>query len=703
MIRRSAIVLLYGLLAAACTPVKPTRPVAQEPVRPGMPEFTGGTPLLLPAPTTPDDAGSRSVRATILPGTAPAVGAASAGGSLRSSKSGDISVNFPGADPRAVAQAVLGDVLHLPYRVDAAAVQPVTLVTTSPVARSALFALFEDALHASGLAVVRTDNVFVVTSLDAARSVAGPSSPDVPGFGTEVIRLQFVNADEMRRLLEPVLPGVVTASDPVQNSITVSGTSGQRTNVRDLLRQFDVNWLRNMSFGLFVPQRTDARLIVPELDKLLNAPGAPTANLVRLIAMERLNGILAITGQRQYLDDVRRWVEVLDREGESNERRLFVYRVQNGRSRDLVKTINAAFGRSGGSGERDDSAPPGGDSAQAPPPASVNPLAAQSPQAMAGQPPVTTGGDGRAGTTPGDQLRANITSDEANNSIVIFGTQRDYAVIEDALRKLDVAPQQVMIEAAITEVTLNDDMRYGVQWNFDNGNSNFALSEGTTAAPVQQFPGFSYFYAGHSISASLNALEQRTHINVISAPKLLVLNNQTASLQVGDQVPVATQSAVGVVTSSSAIVNSIEYRDTGVILRVTPRVNSGGLVLLDISQEVSAVSPATTTTSATTNSPTITTRRISTSIAVQDGQVIALGGLIKDSRTRGRTGLPYLSRLPVVGGLLFGRTENTEDRTELLVLLKPHVIRSADDASAVTDELRAKIRTVPPFQSRSLP
>ena len=180
----------------------------------------------------------------------------------------------------------------------------------------------------------------------------------------------------------------------------------------------------------------------------------------------------------------------------------------------------------------------------------------------------------------------------------------------------------------------------------------------------------------------------------------MVLNNQTAALQVGDQVPVATQSAVGVVNPDSPIVNSIQYRDTGVILKVTPRVNAGGLVLLDIAQEVSDVAA---TDSSTINSPTISTRRISTSIAVQDGQIIALGGLIRDTRTRGKSGLPYLSRIPIVGSLLFGRTNDSTVRTELLVLLKPRVVRTPDDAQAVTDELRAKIRSVRPITDGRMP
>ena len=293
-----------------------------------------------------------------------------------------------------------------------------------------------------------------------------------------------------------------------------------------------------------------------------------------------------------------------------------------------------------------------------------------------------------------------ITADETNNAVVVFASGHDYSIVEDALRKLDVPPLQVMIEAAITEVGLNDQMQYGVQWNFGSGDNKVALSEGTSANPVRNFPGFSYFYAhSNDIRATLNALEQRTTVKVVSAPKLMVLNNQTAALQVGDQVPVLSAQVSQLSNSGGQPItsNSVEYKDTGVILKITPRVNVSGTVLLDVSQEVSDVSPTKTGVS---NSPTISTRRIATTVSVQDGQVIALGGLFRNSKSYGKNGIPYLSRIPVVGSLLFGNTDNSEKRTELIILIKPHVLRTPDDLTAITEEMRAKINTLEPFKTK---
>jgi general secretion pathway protein D len=603
----------------------------------------------------------------------------------------------------------------VPYSVAAGLTTAVTVVTPKPIARSSVIAFLEEALRVSGLALLERGGTFSIEPIDQARG-SGSVGATI-GFSNEIYQLQFVSADEIKRLLDPVLPGVIAQADAATGRLTLSGTTGQRASARDLLKQFDVNWLRNMSFALFVPQRSDSRLIVPELEKLINAPDAPTRGLVRLISMEKLNGILAISSQRQYLDDVNRFVEILDREGQNNEPRLFVYRVQNGRSRDLTKTLNNAFGNSstsngsesngqaiqfeqspdGGNGRERSSSNQGQSQGQGEQRQSSAP---QPPNLNSSNAPVDSSGGG--GGTQG-LLQARISSDDTNNAILVYGTPREYALIEDALRKLDILPFQVFIEAAITEVSLTEDLRFGLQWSFSPDNSNGVLTEGTGSTNgipnlVRNVPGFSFAFSPSStISGVLNTLESKTNVNVVSAPKILVLNNQTAVLQVGDQVPIATQNSTATTDPNAPTINSIEYRDTGVILKVTPRVNASGLVLLDVAQEVSDVN-TTAARGAGINSPTISTRRISTSVAVQDGEVLALGGLIRNTQTKGRVGLPFLSQIPFIGGL-FGRQATGGNKIELIVLLKPRVIRTVDDGRAITDELRAKIKTLEPFKS----
>ncbi len=641
-------------------------------------------------------------------------------------RGGDIALNFPQADVRVVAQAVLGELMGIEYTVEPGVSGPVSVVTARPIDRASVIPFLEDALAIGGFALTLDGGRARIETIEQSAG-SGIAQPGSPGFGTELVQLQFVNADQMRALISPILPNVVSVSDSARNILLLRGTSGQRKSARDLLQQFDVNWLRNMSFALIVPKRTDARIIVPELEKLINAPDSPTRDLVRIISMDKLNGILAISRQRQYLDDVNRWIEILDRQGQNNEPRLFVYKVQNSRSRDLARTLNRAFGRGGSEDEETerqqaqfaDSGSPDG--------------AAQTGQRGASGQQRGTGsfgsgfGGGSYGASNGGGGRGSdaqelgrpfgsdddqgepqpsggfggmtISSDDTNNAILVYGTPREYAVVEDALRKLDLAPMQVLIEAAITEVSLTDDLRYGLQWNFIEGNENAVLTENDAGTGlVRDVPGFSFLFGNAgSLTGVLNALEGKTKVNVVSAPKLLVINNQTANLQVGNQVPILTQSATATIGDNSPIVNGIEYRDTGVILNITPRVNSSGLVLLDISQEVSDVLSSRAAGSGI-DSPVISTRKVSTSVAVQDGEVLALGGLIRNIQSRDKTGIPFLSQIPIIGGL-FGRQVEETDKIELVILLKPRVIRTVDDARAVTEELRQKIRSLEPFST----
>jgi general secretion pathway protein D len=669
--------------------------------------------------TSPSPLGDRRVSTTILPGSPSPPPPAPA--PQKPLAAGDVTLNFPGVDVRAVTKAILGDTLHLPYAVDASVQGTITVETPHPIRRADVLGFFEQALVGADLVLADRAGVYTVVSASAARSEAPVVGPADTGYGNETIPLRFVNAEELRKLLDPLVPNAISVTDTEHNALVVSGTSTQRKALRELVAQFDVDWLRGMSFALFIPQRTDARLITPELDKLLNAPGSPSAGLVRLITMDRLNGILAISSQRQYLDDAANFVEVLDREGENNEKRIFVYHVQNGRADDLTKVLDGAFGIAAPKGSVTDTNPSEIKDVSGPPAPAlgasyangvISGLAARAEATAAAR----EGGGSEHASAALDG--ATITADEANNAVVVFTTPRNYAVIEDALRKLDAPPLQVMIDATVSEVTLNHALQYGLQWSFQTGNSSAALTQANNGSgsggpttpfntgvaglangsPQQNFPGFSYLYSGMNFQATFNALAQVTDVHVLSAPKLMVLNNHTATIDVGDEVPISTGSAVSTETAGAPIVNSIDYRETGIILKITPRVNSGGLVLLDIAQEVSDVLPTAETSENSGSgivSPTFEERKISTSVAVQDGETVALGGLIKNEVQKGRSTIPLLGDIPVLGHL-FGDTTGGLIRTELVVLLTPHVVRTSIDARAITDELKSKIEMAAP-------
>jgi general secretion pathway protein D len=286
--------------------------------------------------------------------------------------------------------------------------------------------------------------------------------------------------------------------------------------------------------------------------------------------------------------------------------------------------------------------------------------------------------------------------------LLVYATPSEYAIIEGMLRKIDIIPLQVLIEATIAEVTLNDTLTYGTQFFLGHtvaGVLSFSppISPATPLPPgavtsiagiPQGFaPNFPGFVLANGIREVINLLAGVTQIKVLSAPQLMVLDNEPARLQVGSLVPVLTQSQQSTISANAPIVNSVDYRDTGVIMLVTPRVNSGGLVTLDISQEVSDVASLTT---GNINSPTFNQRLLRTRVAAQDGQTVGMAGLIRDSDTQGNSGIPVLKDVPVLGGLFSSQT-NSRVRTELLVLITPHVVRDQRDARALTEDLRNQL------------
>jgi len=280
-----------------------------------------------------------------------------------------------------------------------------------------------------------------------------------------------------------------------------------------------------------------------------------------------------------------------------------------------------------------------------------------------------------------EEERFRLSADEGKNAVLILATRADYERIARMLESVDVVTYQVLIEATIAEVSLTDDLEFGVRWFLNHKGASFALTDAASNIFGSSFPGFSYAVAKSSVEATLNTLNKISKVNVISSPSLMVAESRTAVLQIGDQVPIVTQSAVGVVSQGAPIVNSVNYRDTGVILSITPRINESGRILLNIEQEVSNVAA---TTSSGIDSPTIKQRRVKTTVTVNDGEALTLGGLIQSQTTDTRSQIPLLGDLPLLGNA-FRQKSDSRNKTELIILLRPHVIRDAQDAWRVTD------------------
>ena len=635
---------------------------------------------------------------------------------------GDITINFLNADVRDVAKAVLGDYLKVNYVIDAAVQGTISIQTNQPLARNQVVPALEQALRFNGMALLSEGGIYrVVPGTEAPRRGGGirvstDASPKPPGFGVEIVPLRYVGAQEMQRVLDPLAPkGAILEVDTARNLLILGGSEEELAALRDDIEIFDVDWMAGMSFAIYQLKAVDAKTMMADLSEVMGGRRSPIAGLVRLIPLERVNAILAVSPQAKYLDRIRTWIDELDEATQSADQKIYIYYLQNGRAATLASALTKLLGVGGSGGTSPQPAAtkptdqPAPDSTLPSAPAG-QPMANSGilQQAAAGQSMVSQGqagapalpdanpatsaptvnGDSGSGISARGMSDIRITADEANNALMVLASARQYDVIQAALQKLDIVPLQVLLEAAIAEVTLTKELRYGVQYFAKSGKHQIVLADSKTLSIAPTLPGFAYTFAsGSNIQVVLDALESVTDVNVVSSPQLLVLNNETATLQVGDQVPIATQSAVSVISAGAPVVNTIEFRDTGVILKVTPRVNEGGLVTLAITQEVSDV---TQTTSSDLNSPTIQQRKVNTSAVVQDGETIVLGGLIKDSRNKTRNGIPFLQRLPYVGAL-FRTDDTTAIRTELLVLITPHVVESLEKARSVTNEIRRKM------------
>ncbi len=656
---------------------------------------------------------------------------------------GGLSLNFVDTDVREVIRSVLGDTLKLNYAIDPQVVGIITLQTSKPIPMTDALPTLEATLRLSGISIVEANGMYnVVPSEAAARAQIVPQlvptrEPSRDAYGVQIVPLKHISATEMADILKPFAPpeGIMRV-DTRRNMLLLGGTRDERDSMSEIVQIFDVDWFSGMSFALTPLRFSEAATVVEELENLFAAPatakqggksseGGETATpgIIRFAPIERLNAVLAISANPDYVKRAKAWIARLDVGSPSKNRRLYVYAVQNGLAVDLAEMLSQIFG---GTLEQVDGAQQNG-TGNTQQSGQVKRLGAlgststsssgtssrlgsgSSTQALSDR---FTGATGTAqdrrgsqrnsarrtirGTSLWDDQDIRIIANDVNNSIAILATPDQYREIESSLKLLDIVPLQVLIEATIAEVRLNDQLKYGVKWFFDTGDAEFKFNDlaSDTLSPI--FPGFNaLFSTGNSIRILLEALDSVTDVNVISSPQLMVQDNRSAELLVGDQVPVATQSSISTDSSDSRIVNSIQYLDTGVVLRVTPRVNASGLVTLEVEQEVSDVVP---TTSSGIDSPTIQQRRIKSSVSVQSGGSVALGGLIRSSRSKENTGVPLLSSLPAVGAL-FGVKENSVEKTELLVLITPRVVRNQEEARAITRELRNRIGAFAPKDS----
>jgi general secretion pathway protein D len=621
---------------------------------------------------------------------------------------GNISLNFADTDIRAVVAEILGALLHANYIIDPAVHGTATLHTVSPLTQDALVPVLETLLAQNGAVLTSSNGIYRVMQ-----------SADATAAGGTILALHYADADQLAKVLAPYVAGNAKLTAlPAQNAILVAGDPAARDALTNLVTAFDVDALAGQSYALYPVSTGDAKDFATAFASALGAKTGgdeSSSGPVRVVPLERIDAVLVIARTPAFLRDAQRVYNVLYQVQRETVRSWHVYYLQNGRANDAAYVLQQAFtpdnvtatptpqasGQTVSALNQDNSSSSssgtsgtsvggitglGGSSGVGGVIGSSVTNAPSSGAAAALLGPLSSGGGGNAGATT-DTLR--IIPDNGNNSLLVYGTAAENDQVDAMLSKVDISPIQVRIDATIAEVDLNGALQYGTQFYFKSGGINGVLSTGSSAALATSFPGFVLSGSGGDAAPlAISALQSITKVNVLSSPELLVLDGQAASLQVGDLVPYLSQTSTSTTTAGAPVINSIDYRETGVILQVTPHVGANGLVTMDVAQEVSGVAPGTTTSGI--NSPTFTERAVTSRVAIQDGQTIGLAGLISDSDSHENAGIPFLKNIPVLGALVSTQT-NQRTRTELLVLITPHVIRSQNDADALTADLREEL------------
>lgn len=666
--------------------------------------------------------------------------------------SGDLTFNFEGESLHAVIKALLGDFLQQNYVIAPGVQGTVTFSTARPLRGDQALSILEMLLRWNNATMVWQDGRYTI--LPVAQALPGNLTPrmgplqNVRGYEVRAVPLQYISALEMEKLLKPYAkPEAVINVDPARNMLVLAGTRAELENYLQTVETFDVDWLAGMSVAIFPMQQAEAGKTVTELEKIFgDGSNTPLAGMFRFMPLEGINAVMVITTQARYLNQIEQWIERLDIGGGEAGQRLYVYDVKNVKAVDLASTLGEIFGGGSGGGLSRPATPSGDRLMPGLEPVEIRTVGSSgnvSPSPGANEPKggersasnSAAGGNSNRGGGPGggsngpavdasggislgasDEVR--ISASEENNALLVKATAGQWESIRRVIERLDTIPLQVHIEAKIIRVALNDQLNFGVQWFFENGIQDAALRTRAAGRNIWGDIGGSFgtlgndgalqalgwTFLGPNAQALVSILDAVSDTTILSAPSLVVLNNKTANIDVGQQIPVASSFYGGVGTTDPNNPNNpinntnsyVQFRQTGITLSVTPRVNPGGLVFMEIEQQESAPTDDGVTIG---GNPSVDNRSISTEVAVQSGETLVLGGLIKTIDQSSQGGFPGLSRIPVLGGL-FGQRKRSNSREELLVLITPRVIRNADEARRLTEDYSRQFRGMEPLRVR---
>jgi len=623
-----------------------------------------------------------------------------------SGKGGRIIFNFDNADLYEVIKTI-ADLLKINYIVDRGIKGRVTIHTAGGLSKRDLFPVFFQILEANGLTAIEEGSLYKIVPLkDASRmpinsrfGLEGEKVPPSERIIIQIIPLKFISAQEMTKLVTPfVSTGGTIISEPKSNTLLVVDKWFNILKILRLVQAFDVNVLERVYYRFYPLKYLDAEDTVKAMTDFMSAYQKVGNLVVKFIPITGLNILFVVSSTPLVFDkieDIIRQIDVLD---EEIAPRVYVYFVKNGEAKDLAELLDKVFLKKSPSRDKDkprDKTRKAGGSATI----AGNPLSAarvkekkvekaaeaKTKETPRKSSPAAKGEPSGSGTLMGE---INITPDEMRNALIIEAIPSDHRIIEDILRQIDVLPRQVLIEATIAEVTRTASTELGVDWAFGKGAAG--AGAGSFLATIGK-TGLKYSIGvTDKWYAELNALAKKGLVNIISSPHVLASDNKEARIDVSREIPVASGQTT-VASGATVSETTIEYRDTGVILSVTPHINDRGLVTMDISQEVSDLDEDVNV--AGKNYPSFFKRTVKTTLTVKHGQTIVIGGLIKDKEEEDISGVPCLIDIPVVR-YLFGEETKKTQKIELIVLITPRVVVNLDDVDRVTEEFKQKVKNV---------
>lgn len=654
---------------------------------------------------------------------------------------GTFKLNFERAEIRDVVRTVLNDTLGLNYTMSADVAGKITISSARLLNRTELLSILENVLAGQGFSMTNAGGVYNI-----APSAAGAGAVDVgagltPGYGVSIVPLRHVSVATMNRLVS----GFITDADKVKvetarNAVIVRGSSAKREEAVQAIMAFDADWMRGQTVSMFEVRRGRPEAIIAELSQVFDTgENGASAGVIQFKPVHRQRAILAVSKNPTLIKRAEILIRKLDSENESAAENVFVYRARYRDVKELARIVSSLFSAGGDAGKGQTSGSRFGDK-PGKTPSMMSPNGDRNGDGAGGLSAGLAGSGGRGASSSGSsekrdwgntfatafgdknsglsggeggsgapdlldltrkngaEQRISVSADAASNSVITYADGETYRKIHAALRQLDSAPLQVAVNVMIAEVQLNDELRYGLQYfvgsdraGLGKDKASFGLFNQAANVLQKQIPGFNFLVGANATpDIIISALDNITDVKILSSPSLVVLENQTATLQVGDAIPITTRQAQSVELANAPVVNQIEFRDTGIILNVTPRIGQNDAVTMNIDQEISSVTRA-----GDTLTPTISKRKVSSAISVVSGQTVLLAGLISEKSQNGRTGIPGLGRVPVLGDL-FSTTENGSGRTELVVFIRPVVVRNGDDAQTVAEEFRSRLQNAAP-------